>query len=83
MQIVKTQFDKNREHKIRTDKFRVIARQRRPGCWEPTENCPFQNRDNPLFFVRKAVEEGLMIMAQRRVGPGQYDLVLKPARHRR
>jgi hypothetical protein len=83
MQIVKTSDDKNREHQIRVDDFRVIARQRKPGDWEIDPSCPFQDSANPLHYVRRAVEDGQMIMAQRRLGPGQYDLLLKPARHRR
>ena len=83
MQIVKTPDNENRQHQIRMDDFRVIARQRRPGCWDVDPSCPFQDSANPLFFVRRAVKEGQMIMAQRRLGPGQYDLLLKPARHRK
>ena len=83
MQIVKTSDDENRKHQIQMDDFRVIARQRRPGCWDVDPCCPFQDSANPLFFVRRAVKEGQMIMAQRRLGPGSYDLLLKPARHRK
>ena len=83
MQIVKTSDDENRKHQIRMDDFRIIARQRRPGCWDIDPSCPFQESANPLFFVRRAVKEGQMIMAQRRIGPGSYDLLLKPARHRK
>lgn len=83
MQIVTTTTDEHRQHKVRVDDFRVIAYQRRPGCWQTTDDCPFADAADPLKMVRKAVEAGHMIMAQRRVGAGQYDLVLKPARHRR
>ena len=83
MQIVKTTGNENRKREIRLDDFRVIARQRRPGCWEPTDDCPFSDYADPLAMVRKAVDNGQMVMAQRRVGAGQYDLVIKPARHRR
>ena len=80
MQIVKTTSGEHCEHKIRVDDFRVIAYQRRPGCWQTTDDCPFADAFDPLKMVRKAVEAGQMIMAQRKIGPGQYDLVLKPAR---
>ena len=80
MQIVKTSDNQNHKHKIRVDDFRVIARQRRPGCWDIDPSCPFQDTCNPLYFVRKAVVAGQMIMAQRKIGAGKYDLVLKPAR---
>ena len=83
MQIVTTTSEGHRQREVRVADFRVIAFQRRPGCWQTTEDCPFSDAVDPLAMVRKAVEEGHMIMAQRRVGPGQYDLVLKPARHRR
>ena len=83
MQIVKTPDNENRKHQVRVDDFRVIARQRKPGCREVDPSCPFQESANPLFFVRRAVKEGQMIMAQGRLGPGSYDLLLKPARHRK
>ena len=83
MQIVKTYNNANHEHQIRVDDFRIIARQRKPGDWEIDPSCPFQDSANPLYYVRRAVEDGQMIMAQRRIGPGQYDLLLKPARHRK
>ena len=53
----------NEKKEVRFDDFRVIARQLRPGCWEPTEDCPFADHHDPLRMVRQAVEDNLMIMA--------------------
>ena len=83
MHIVKTQDVDNREHKIRLGQWRIIAHQFKPGCWEPTPECPFQETANPLWYVRRAVEAGDMIMAQRKIGPGKFALLLKPAGHKK
>ena len=83
MRLVKTPNDQNREHKIRNTQWRVIAHQRKPGCWEPTPECPFQETANPLWYVRRSVEAGDMVMAQRKVGPGKFDLLFKPAERKK
>tara|TARA_R110000765_G_scaffold77709_3_gene152815 strand:- start:4510 stop:4737 length:228 start_codon:yes stop_codon:yes gene_type:complete len=68
---------------VRFDDFRVIARQHRPGCWTATEDCPFSDHHDPLRMVRQAVKDNLMIMAQRKIAPGKFELLLKPAGNRR
>ncbi len=73
----------NEKKEVRFDDFRVIARQLRPGCWEPTEDCPFSDHHDPLRMVRQAVKDNLMIMAQRKIAPGKFELLLKPSASRR
>ena len=53
----------------------VIAVKKDPrNFWIPTEECPYLDERYPLEQVRHAVEQGYLIIAQKKIGPFHYEL---------
>jgi len=44
------------------------------GRWLPTEDCPYLDSHDPLDMARKAVENGDLITAQKKIGMHHYEL---------
>ena len=44
------------------------------GRWLPTEDCPYLGSHDPLGMARQAVENGDLIMAQKKIGIHHYEL---------
>ena len=62
----------------------TIAR-KGPGTlhsWRPTKLCPTGQGDKALLALRAEVEDGKYFMAQKRVAPFEYDLMIKRRLHR-
>ena len=55
--------------------WKVIAIKKEPrNFWIPTEDCPYLDNRRPLERVRYAVEQGNLIVAQKKLGPFHYEL---------
>ena len=55
--------------------LRRIAVKTQPRyVWEPSEYCPFKGSTDPLAEVRKAVEDGSMVMFTRKIAPFHFEL---------
>lgn len=53
--------------------FRVA--ERNGMYWKHNKDCPFQDAVNPLAELRKAVERGVFLTAQRRIGKHHFELL--------
>jgi hypothetical protein len=44
------------------------------GRWLPTEDCPYLGSHDPLKMARKAVQNGDLIIAQKKISQHHYEL---------
>ena len=52
-----------------------VVAERNGSYWKPNKDCPFQGATDPLLELRKAVERGDFLTAQRRVGKHHFELL--------
>ncbi len=58
--------------------WRVIAKKPpKARDWKVTSECPYRDDRDPLRSVQRAVENGDLITAQKKVGPNDYELWAK------
>jgi len=58
--------------------WRVIAVKKKPrDHWEITEQCPYQDCDDPLKAVYQSSVEGTLIVATKRIDYRHYELVCR------